>query len=121
MGSPSSGIRSLPEQYGEIEGDDIADNARSSLGLCHLLRSVPSLGLVGWVQRFQKRNKGRDFGRIQLLAIGRHVATTLDHLPHQLIVRPGQPMQRHSRHASLNSISSAPRFASLKLTQVNLP
>src|SRR5215472_17993061 len=86
MVSPSSGIRSLPEQYGE----DIADSARSSLGLCHLLRSVPSLGLVGWVQRLKERNQRGNLSGIQIFAIGRHVAATLDHLPHQLIARhPG--------------------------------
>jgi len=121
MVSPSTGLRFFPEQCGEIDGEDVADNVRSSLGLCNLLRSVSCLGLVGWVQRLKERNQRGNLSGIQIFAIGRHVAATLDHLPHQLIVRPGQPMQRHSRHASLNSISSALRFASLKLTQVSLP
>lgn len=42
--------------------------------------------LVGWMQRFQEGDQGGHFGRIQVLPVSRHIASTLDDLAHQLIV-----------------------------------
>src|SRR5580700_4207271 len=47
---------------------------------------VPRRSLPGGVQRFEERHERRGFRRIQVLAIGRHVAAALNHLPDELIL-----------------------------------
>jgi hypothetical protein len=39
------------------------------------------------MQTFQKRDQCSRFRRTQILSVGRHVATTLDYLPNQLVLR----------------------------------
>ena len=49
-------------------------------------RSVASGRLVGGVKSFQEGDKSRGFGRAEIFAVGRHVATALNDLANELVL-----------------------------------
>ena len=52
-----------------------------------ITRGVSRGSLARRMQGGEKSNKRGCFGRAQILSIGRHVATALDYLPYQLVLR----------------------------------
>ena len=71
------------------EPSAIAGRRRTFLLSDDCLSGVAGGRMAGGMQRFQERNQGGHFGRIQVLAIGWHVAAALNDLTHQLIA--GEP------------------------------
>jgi methylmalonyl-CoA mutase cobalamin-binding subunit len=49
-------------------------------------RSVASGRLVGGVKSFEESDKSRGFGRAEVFAVGRHVATALNDLANELVL-----------------------------------
>src|SRR6266851_3379334 len=50
-------------------------------------RSVTRRGLASRVERLQKGHQRSRLRRTRVLSVGRHIATTLNHLPDELILR----------------------------------
>src|SRR5260370_8685804 len=54
-------------------------------------RSVTRRGLASRVERLQKGHQRSRLRRTQVLSVGRHIATTLNHLADELILRAPHP------------------------------
>src|ERR1700761_1771219 len=63
--------------------------SRLGSGLSHgrLMRCIDGRWLIEWMQRLQAPNQCRSLRRAQVLAVRRHVAAALQHLPNQLVLR----------------------------------
>src|SRR5580704_2030351 len=62
-------------------------------------RGVACWRLTRGMQRLEERDESRRFRGAQILAVGRHVAATLDHLSNQLILRQAYSHGVQSRTA----------------------
>jgi hypothetical protein len=51
-----------------------------------IARGIAGGSLAGGMQGFEKRDKRSGLRRTQILAVGRHIAASLDYLPNQLVL-----------------------------------
>jgi len=51
-----------------------------------IARGIAGGGLAGGMQGFEKGDKCSGFGGTQIFSVGRHVATSLDHLADELVL-----------------------------------